>query len=719
MAGQNPLFVRWQGKVQGPLSETQLKALVRAGKLPREAEISNNKAVWKKAGDIPGLFPSAVSKSANASQSLIAPETEAIPVPQLASDIATDVFRKPIKEPTPHQPLDLSIESDEAPDDFLGLSGEAPDDFLGIATPSAPRNQRGGWPPPQARRPIRREPLHWKRWVFSFLLLAGGATAALLYYRPWEPNFFKDQTAYLLGMTSPMDLLDAWAICERQELGKLKSIKNSDQYTSFNNSPEGKIFVRNGRIFDNHPILIALLEGSRGRFEIENLAKLGLDNSMFLAIRDKLMVGGALADQIKAEMERISKAPSNPVPVAKTAVSKSVDENQCGYTFMPPPKTLDEKNKEAKELFATAKRLADNNCLDEAIQSLEKLCSDYRDTETAETAKADIIIYKKKKSEAEAQQLLTTATAAENNGDLVQARTIYEKIVKEYPGTNSATQNAVAFLAALPKKEGQKLLADARQAEAKGDIAKALELYGKVSTDYPDLSIVASMQMRSLGSSADFKLYQDLVMNGAQKEAANGNYDQAIALLDEFAAKRRTSSNFGTNTDALKKQYQQQKLDKEKKDADQKKNETEKQKQTTAEDRIKKLQTDANGGDVAAMISLGKMYVKGDGVTKDSAEGLNWYQKASDKNSIEAQLFLGVAYAQGEIVPKYEYKAFGFFKKAANQDNSDGQYYVGRAFFYGTGQPKNTAEGLNWLRKSAKQGNEKAIKLLTDLKVAY
>jgi len=49
-------FVRWQGKVQGPLDLAKLKNLAATGKLKPEMELSKDKAKWYRAGSVKGLF---------------------------------------------------------------------------------------------------------------------------------------------------------------------------------------------------------------------------------------------------------------------------------------------------------------------------------------------------------------------------------------------------------------------------------------------------------------------------------------------------------------------------------------------------------------------------------------------------------------------------------------------------------------------------------------
>jgi hypothetical protein len=64
------------------------------------------------------------------------------------------------------------------------------------------------------------------------------------------------------------------------------------------------------------------------------------------------------------------------------------------------------------------------------------------------------------------------------------------------------------------------------------------------------------------------------------------------------------------------------------------------------------LKTRAEAGDVPAQLALAKAYHLGDGVAKDEAEAVRWWEKAAEHGDAAGQINLGIAYQFGTGVPK-------------------------------------------------------------------
>jgi len=58
----------------------------------------------------------------------------------------------------------------------------------------------------------------------------------------------------------------------------------------------------------------------------------------------------------------------------------------------------------------------------------------------------------------------------------------------------------------------------------------------------------------------------------------------------------------------------------------------------------------AEQGDAEAQKNLGRMYFKGEGVTRDYAEAEKWYRKSAEQGNSIAQKNLGMMYFKGEGV---------------------------------------------------------------------
>lgn len=164
-------------------------------------------------------------------------------------------------------------------------------------------------------------------------------------------------------------------------------------------------------------------------------------------------------------------------------------------------------------------------------------------------------------------------------------------------------------------------------------------------------------------------------------------------------------------------------------------------KELTPEEKFAEIKKKAEAGNADAQSSLGSMYFDGNGVPKDAAKAVEWYQKAAAQGSASAQHLLGSIYLRGKDahydaakaveliqkasaqgnaeaqsklgwmydsgvgVPKDAAKAVDLFQKAAAQDNASAQYYLGSAYYFGEGVSKDTAKARELYQKAAMQGD--------------
>jgi uncharacterized protein len=109
----------------------------------------------------------------------------------------------------------------------------------------------------------------------------------------------------------------------------------------------------------------------------------------------------------------------------------------------------------------------------------------------------------------------------------------------------------------------------------------------------------------------------------------------------------------------------------------------------------------SNNDDNRAMFALGIIYANGDGVKKDEAKSLIWYEKAAINGNSYAYTKLGNIYASKE-----DYKnAFKWFKKAADKGDAKAAYNLGYFFTGGLGVDMNLKMALIWYEQAAKAGN--------------
>jgi TPR repeat protein len=94
---------------------------------------------------------------------------------------------------------------------------------------------------------------------------------------------------------------------------------------------------------------------------------------------------------------------------------------------------------------------------------------------------------------------------------------------------------------------------------------------------------------------------------------------------------------------------------------------------------------------------------------KDYAAAFKEFTPLAEQGNAEAQFFLGKMYLLGQGVPKDSDLAIKWFKASAARGNADAQFFLGSIYLM---PHKDIAEGVKWLRLSAEQGNQDAQWLL-------
>jgi TPR repeat protein len=94
---------------------------------------------------------------------------------------------------------------------------------------------------------------------------------------------------------------------------------------------------------------------------------------------------------------------------------------------------------------------------------------------------------------------------------------------------------------------------------------------------------------------------------------------------------------------------------------------------------------------------------------KDYATAFKEFTPLSEQGNAEAQFFLGKMYLLGQGVTKDSDLAIKWFKASAAQGNADAQFFLGSFYLL---PHKDIAEGVKWLQLSAEQGNKDAQWLL-------
>ena len=123
------------------------------------------------------------------------------------------------------------------------------------------------------------------------------------------------------------------------------------------------------------------------------------------------------------------------------------------------------------------------------------------------------------------------------------------------------------------------------------------------------------------------------------------------------------------------------------------------------------LTTSAKKGDMVAQFKLAKMYREGEGVPKNYAAALKWFNLSAKQGNAAAQYHLGVAYSFGlGVVPNYEV-ALRWYTRSAKQGNSSAQYHLSLLYYFGNGVEEDKAYAFMWSNIASTNGFEMAEQL--------
>ncbi len=86
----------------------------------------------------------------------------------------------------------------------------------------------------------------------------------------------------------------------------------------------------------------------------------------------------------------------------------------------------------------------------------------------------------------------------------------------------------------------------------------------------------------------------------------------------------------------------------------------------------------AQKDDVLAECMLGRIYINGEGVKADVAQGVGWYRKAAEQGDAVAQVYLGQLSQSGFGVAKNLEQAAVWYRKAADQGRTDTEFRPAR-----------------------------------------
>jgi hypothetical protein len=112
----------------------------------------------------------------------------------------------------------------------------------------------------------------------------------------------------------------------------------------------------------------------------------------------------------------------------------------------------------------------------------------------------------------------------------------------------------------------------------------------------------------------------------------------------------------------------------------------------------------------SAMVILGGLYEKGEGVSLDYKKAMEWFEKAAALGDAQACHVIGLAHlnGRGKVVPINKVKAIEWFLRGADKGDSQAQYALAGAYLRGEGVKKNLATARKWLVRAAWQNEPRA-----------
>jgi len=120
---------------------------------------------------------------------------------------------------------------------------------------------------------------------------------------------------------------------------------------------------------------------------------------------------------------------------------------------------------------------------------------------------------------------------------------------------------------------------------------------------------------------------------------------------------------------------------------------------------VSQLQTNAQAGDSAAQLKLGKAYEDGNGIPQSDNQAVKWYRAAAEQGNAAAQNDLGRMFRLGRGVEQDKAEAVNWYRKAAKQENPNALFNLGAAYYNGDGVDTNIVAAYGWFLLAQKFGS--------------
>lgn len=113
----------------------------------------------------------------------------------------------------------------------------------------------------------------------------------------------------------------------------------------------------------------------------------------------------------------------------------------------------------------------------------------------------------------------------------------------------------------------------------------------------------------------------------------------------------------------------------------------------------------AEKGNAEAQFQLAKMLVFGDGISKNSSQGIAWLEKASSQNYAPAMTMLGIySYTGAEGLAQDAARAVSLLEGSANQEDRAAMLLLGGIYTLNVGVASDPHKAAHWFERAAQNG---------------
>lgn len=123
----------------------------------------------------------------------------------------------------------------------------------------------------------------------------------------------------------------------------------------------------------------------------------------------------------------------------------------------------------------------------------------------------------------------------------------------------------------------------------------------------------------------------------------------------------------------------------------------------------------AHDGDARAQLTVGLLYLKGEGVPQDNREARFWIEKAARQGLDDAEARLGTLYLEGLGAAPDLSQAKAWLEKAAARGHAEAQTGLAKLLLSENPGEENLEKARHWLKQASRQGHHEARRLLSGL----